>query len=179
MTVGEEHPGEVARPSVLSAAGQVNGLPFSMDMPLALAIADICDPAAANGDFDGLDGLLPPLAQLVPEGEPLIYPGKVFNPGQTIPVKFRILCHGVNLRTGEIEEPEIVGVAPVGGSALNLASLPLHADGTDPYDLTFGFDASYQQWNFDLRTDALAPGPYVLKIRIGGGKIYEGVFILR
>jgi len=94
-------------------------------------------------------------------------------------VKFRILCHGVNLRTGEIEEPEIVGVAPVGGSALNLASLPLNAAGTDPYDLTFGFDASYQQWNFDLRTDGLAPGPYVLKIRIGGRKIYEGVFILR
>jgi hypothetical protein len=179
VTLGDEHPGDVSRPFVLSATGLVNGAPFSMDMPLALGIADVCDPTAHNGDFDGLDGLLSPLAALVPEGEPLVYPDKIFNRGQTIPAKLRILCGGVNLRTGDIEEPEIVGLAPVEGTALNLGALPLNANGPDPYDLAFGFDASFQQWNFDLRTDALEPGAYVLKIRIGGRKIYEAAFVLR
>ncbi len=179
VTLGDGHPGDVSRPFVLSASGWVNGAPFTMDMPLALGIADICDPTARDGDFDGLVGLLPPLAALVPEGEPLIYPDKVFNPGQTIPARFRILCHGVSLRSGEIEEPEIVELAPVGGNALHLASLALNADPSHPYSLTFDFDATFQQWNFDLRTDALEPGAYVVKIRIGGRKTYEAAFVLR
>ena len=179
VTLGDEHPGDVSRPFVLSATGRVNGAPFAMDMSLALGIADTCDPTAPNGDFDGLDGLLAPLARMVPEGEPLVYPDKIFNRGQTIPARFRILCDGVSLRSGEIEDPVIVGLSPLGGSAADLAALPLNADGPDPYDPTFGFDAAYQQWNFDLRTDALDPGTYVLKIQIGGRKTYEAVFVLR
>jgi hypothetical protein len=131
-----------------------------------------------TGDYDGLDGLLSTLARLVPEGEPLVYPSKVFNQGQTIPAKFRILCGGVNLRSGEVEEPEIVGVVPLGGIALSLERLAINA-GPDPYDTSFTFNASVQQWNFPIRTDDLDPGTYVLKIRIAGSKIYDAVFVLR
>ena len=180
VTFPSTHPGDVARPFILSATGNVGGFgAFAMEMPLSLGIADRCDPAAQAGDFDGLDGLLSPLAQLVPEGEPLVYPAKTFNQGQTIPAKLRILCGGVNLRSGEIEEPEIVGIVPLGGSALALDRVAFNADGPDPFDPNFAFNATFQQWNFNIRTDDLAPGTYVLKIRIGGSKVYDAVFVLR
>jgi hypothetical protein len=86
--------------------------------------------------FRRAGGLLNPLAQLVPEGEPLVYPDKTFNQGQTIPAKLRILCGGVNLRSGEMEEPEIVRIVPLGGSALAMDRVAFYADSPDPFDPT-------------------------------------------
>ena len=120
-----------------------------------------------------------PQGLTAPEGEPLVYPAKTFNQGQTIPAKLRILCGGVNLRSGEIEEPEIVGIVPLGGSALALDRVAFNADGPDPFDPNFTFNATFQQWNFNIRTDELAPGTYVLKIRIGGSMVYDAAFVLR
>lgn len=85
----------------------------------------------------------------------------------------------MNLWSGEIEEPEIVGIVPLGGGALTLNRLAFNADGPDPFDPDFTFNATFHQWNFNIRTDDLAPGTYVLKIRIGGSKVYDAVFVLR
>lgn len=178
VNVPVAHPGDTSHPFKLRFTGTVNGGPFTMDVPLVVGIADTCDPAAATRDYDGLDGLRHPMARLVPTGDPVPFPDKSFNAGQTRPLKLRALCGGVNLRGADVDAPEIVGLSEATRGPLDIGSLNLNddANSNDPF---FRWNDSTQQWIYNMRTSQLGTGRFTLTIRIAGRKDYVTGFELR
>jgi len=178
VTIPAGHPGDTSRPFTLQVAGMVNGAPYSMSVPIGLGIADKCDAAAATGDYDGLDGLLSPMAKLVPTGDTVPFPPKALTAGKSAPLKVRILCGGVNLRGGEVDAPEIVGLSERTRGAIDITKLNLNND-TNSNDPFFRFSTSAKQYIYNMRTAELGTGTFTLTIRIAGRKDYVTGFVLQ
>jgi hypothetical protein len=177
IIVPAAHPGDTSTPLQLLFSGLVNGDPFSMDVPLALGIADTCVHAAATGDYDGLEGLLAPMARLVPVGDPLPSPLPTLNGGSSAPLKLRMSCGGVNLEAGQVDPPEIVGVSEATRGPLDILSLDLN-DSANPDDPLFRWDAGTDDWRFNMRSENLGTGVFTLTIRIAGKKDYVTGFAI-
>ena len=58
----------------------------------------------------GIEGLQPPLVDLVPEGEEVLFPDKAFKCGRTLPLKLQLYCGGIPLSDADVSQPEIVGL---------------------------------------------------------------------
>jgi len=173
-----DHPGETSRPFVLQIAGIVNGSPFSMDVPLSLGIADSCNFLAKTRDFDGLDGLLTPMAKMVPENDDAPLPNKSFPPSFVIPLELHQSCGGVELGPDDADAPQIVGLVDTATeTALDITLLTLNDD-TGTNNPFFHWDSDLGRWVYHLRTAELALSRYTLKIRIAGGKVYDAAFIV-
>jgi hypothetical protein len=156
----------------------VNGRPFTQDLRFGLGVADRCDYNAAARDYDGLDGMLSPMAKLVPAGDPMPMPDKPFNAGQTRPLKVRQLCGGVNLRGGDVDAPQIVALSEAVRGPLDIANLNLNDD-TNSNDPFFRWNDKTQQWIYNMRTSQIGTGVFMLTIRIAGRKDYVSGFELR
>jgi hypothetical protein len=181
ITVPTEHPGDTSHPFILSLTGTVNGAAFSMDVPIALGIADRCSPAANTRDFDGLDGLSNPMAELAPSGDPVPFPSNSFTAGNTRPLKLRVLCGDVNLTDATVDAPEIVGLSEATRGVLDIKALNLNSDDTNnPNDPFFRFNNSLSggQWAYSMRTALIGTGRFTLTIRIAGRKEYVTGFVL-
>ena len=178
VTVPADHPGDTSSPFTLHFTGTVNGSPFSADMPIALGIADRCVYALATGDYDGLDGLQNPMERLVPDGDPVVYPSKTFNAGQTRPLKVRLLCGGAELFGGQVEAPQIVGLSEATRGPLDIRALSLNADSPNPDDPFFRWSDTSVRWIYNMRTSEIGTGVFTLKIRIAGRKDYVAGFEL-
>jgi hypothetical protein len=181
VTVPLSHPGDTSHPLVLSVTGTVNGGPFAMDVPLSLGIADRCDPASGSGDFDGLDGLLSPMAKLVPEGDAVPFPSKAFNGGDTRPLKLRVGCGGVNVTNTMIDPPRIVGISEATRGPIDITFLNLNADGAPATNDFYYVDNDLltgPHWQYNLSTGPLGTGTFTLTIKIGGRKSYVTGFVL-
>jgi hypothetical protein len=178
ITIPEAHPSDTSHPFTLRVSGTVDGAPYEMDMPIALGIVDRCVYEAETGDFDGIDGLLSPMADLVPVGDPVPFPSKALNAGNTAPLKLRLLCGGVELRGAEVDPPEIVAMSEATRGPLDILSLNLNDD-EDPDDLFFRYNDTNKRWIFNLRTADLGVGTFTMTIRVAGRKEYVTGFELR
>ena len=98
-------PGDVARRFDLLFTGTVHGAPFSATVPVAVGIADRCVPEEATRDFDGVLGLLEPLARLVPSGDPVPYPATAFAAGDPLPLSLRLWCGNRELDDVTVDPP--------------------------------------------------------------------------
>ena len=74
----------------------------------------------------GVQGLQPPLAALVPEGDPVPLPQNAFKTGWTLPLKLQMFCGGTALTDALVAAPRIVGLLR-NGDALDLATIDLDA----------------------------------------------------
>ena len=178
ITVPAEHPSDTAHPFTLQFTGTVDGAPYEMSVPIALGIVDRCVYEAATGDYDGVDGLLSPMADLVPAGDPVPFPSKALNSGNTVPLKLRLQCGGVDLRGGDADPPQIVGLSEATLGPLDILSLNLNDD-SDPDDLFFRYNDTNKRWIFNMRTADLGVGTFTLTIRVAGRKEYLTGFELR
>jgi hypothetical protein len=182
LTVPLNHPGSSAHELDLAVTGTVGGEPFSMNVPLVLGIADQCNIASGSRDYDGVDGLLNPMAKLVPLGDAVPFPSKAFVAGNTRPLKMRMTCGDVNLNDSLIDPPEIVGLSEATRGVLDIRLLNLNADNTNnPNDPFFRFNNALQgggQWAYSMRTSLLGTGTFTLTIRIAGRKNYVTGFVL-
>lgn len=172
ITVPPTHPGDTSHPLVLTVHGTVGGNPFTQEVPLALGIGDNCNPLVNSGDFDGVDGLLTPMAKLVPEGDTVLFPSKAFNAGETRPLKLRVGCGGVNVTASMINPPRIVGISEATRGPIDLPGSAGFS--YVPNDLLSG-----PHWQFNLDTEPLGTGTFTLTIEIGGRKNYVTGFVLR
>jgi hypothetical protein len=179
VQVPVEHPEDTSTPFTLQFSGTVNGAAFSQSMPIALGVADRCAYELATGDYDGVDGLQNPMEKLVPDGDDPPFPSKPFNAGQTRPLKVRLLCGGTELRGGEIDPPEIVGLSEAIRGPLDIADLSLNDDGPNPNDPFFRWSESSKRWIYNMRTSELGLGVFTLKIRIANKKDYVTGFELQ
>jgi hypothetical protein len=168
----------------LQVEGTVDGELFSMDVPLSLGIADRCIPEADTRDYDGIDGLLTPMAKLVPAGDPVPFPSKSFSVGNTRPMKLRLFCGQENLDDASVDPPQIIGLSEATRGPLDINLLNLNADsGTNPNDPFFRFNNALTltggpHWSYSMRTALLGPGTYTVTIRIAGRKEYVTGFVL-
>ena len=184
VTVPPEYPGDSSAPVKLRVVGLVEGEPFTMDVPLSLGIADRCIPAADTGDYDGIDGLLTPMAKLVPAGDPVPFPTKSFSAGNTRPLKLRLFCGQENLDDASVEPPQIIGLSEATRGPLDINLLNLNADsGTNPNDPFFRFNNALAvsggpHWSYSVRTALLGTGTFTVTIRIAGRKEYVTGFVL-
>lgn len=179
ITVPPDHPGDTGHPFTLEVTGTVSGAPFTMSVPLDLGIAGACSYAAHTGDYDGLDGLLSPMAKLVPVGDTVPFPSKPFNAGNTRPLKLTMSCGGTLLTDADVVAPQIVGLTR-DGESLDIGDLNLNDDnGANPNDPFFRYNASNSQWIFNMRTALIGTGSFQLTIRIAGRKDYVTGFVLQ
>jgi len=172
-----DHPGDTSRLFTLQLAGIVGDSPFSMDMPISLGIADACVFAERTRDFDGLDGLLSPMAKLVPIGDDVPLPEKNFKVNFVLPLELRHLCGGVDLSDEDVDPPQITGLSEEKLGDLDITALILNDD-TGTNDPFFRWDGDLGRWIYHLRTAGLEEGRYTLRVRIASRKEYNADFIL-
>jgi stigma-specific protein Stig1 len=181
ISAGSDYLGDTSRQFILHFTGKVNGVPISEDVPITLGIGSTCNPADIQGNFDGLQGLDSPMAQLIPEEDnrPLPLPNKPFSLGKTRPMKLSMSCGTVNLNDTQTLAPRITGLfnltanQPVDITKININDSP------NPYDPFFRFQTSSSGWIYNMRTRDLTAGRYRLTILIDGRKSYVTGFELK
>ena len=124
----------------------------------------------------GVVGLLPPLAGLVPEGDPLLSPDKALKCGRTIPLKLQLFCGDSLLSDADVSPPEIIGLVRT-GDAFNLETVDLDAGEANDSGWLFRF--ADDQWIYCLCTKNLTPGSYELTIEMPDHLAYSSGFTLR
>ncbi len=123
----------------------------------------------------GVEGLLPPMAALVPEGQVPPFP-RSFRLGGTIPLKLRLSCGDELLTEGDVAAPAVAGLS-LNSTPIPLYGLDLHAgnsNGGDP-----AFHSSEDLWIYNLDTSALLPGSWTITIGLPDGRRVCAGFVLR
>ena len=199
VTIPPTHPGDTSHPFNLAFTGMANGHAFSMNVPFTLGIADNCQPSAHTRDFDGLEGLYPPMANLVPDSEPPPFPSTPDQSGRTAPLKLNVFCGGVKLTDAGVDAPELVALSEATRGPIPVSTLwrddPSSGSANTPFfewdcesavssgcsdcgdDVVGGCSAG--QWMYGLRTTNLGTGTFTITIRIAGRKNYVTGFVLR
>ena len=149
----------------------------SVDMPISLGVADTCDFSQKTRDFDGLAGLLEPMAKLVPLGDQVPLPHKNFKEDHVVPLALRQLCGGVDLTGDDVDPPQITGLTDSKLGPLDITALTLNNDTGDSNPF-FTWDDELGQWIYNIRTTQLGTGRFTLTIRIASRKEYAAAFIL-
>jgi hypothetical protein len=136
-------------------------------------IVDIC-PDSENV----VDGYLPPLTGLVPEGAPqLLLPTNAFKSGRTVPLKLDYLCGSVPITDqDDVAAPELLGVSLVAGAE----SLDLTDLGSDEaHDYGPWFRYSGEHWIYNLDTGPYGPGTFEVRVKLPDGRTFKGGCVLR
>ncbi len=124
-----------------------------------------------------VEGLLPPLAALVPEGVVVPFPDRAFKQGKTLPLRFRLFAGAQEITNHEAAAPQVVGLVRVGDAPLDLETLDLDAGQTNDSGLLFRFEEG--SWAYNLNTKGLSAGAYVITIRMPDNLRYSAGFALR
>jgi hypothetical protein len=125
-----------------------------------------------------LEGLLPPMADLVPDGAEPPLPHRAFQAGRTVPLKFNYLCDEtpVTDQSG-VRLPELLFVRRVG----NAESIPIEVIDTSPVGESGDswFRYSDEHWIYNLGTKEMSSGAYEIGIRLSDGRLFVARLVLR
>jgi hypothetical protein len=179
ITIPANHPADTSRPFILQFTGEVGELPFAMDMPIALGIADKCDYSAHSRDYDGLVGLNSPMGALIPVGDQLSLPLPAFPVGETRPLELVLKCGSVELTDADVDAPEIVAFSEATRGPIDLSTIYDEHHHTPTRFFIYEPDADERHWEIELWTGNLRPGTYTMTIRIAGRKDYVTGFVLQ
>jgi hypothetical protein len=179
-------PGDVSYPFTLTVTGQPAAAsaggptaaapPPSIEVPLVVGVGGECDPTFITGDFDVLQGLLPPMGALVPAENDTPQPSDITLESATRPLKLKLFCGGRQL-TGKdpINPPEIVGLTRNGDPVpLTKIYLDVNSNAND-HSLFFRYAGA---WIYNLNTTAIGPGVYVVFIQMPDGQVYKSSFAI-
>ncbi len=177
VTIPAGGPGDVGYPFSLRVTGLTDGASFQQDVPFVVGVGHACQMGAR--EYDVVDGFSAPLAALVPEGNPVVFPSKGFKSStKTIPAKIRLGCGTATLTGADIDPPEIVGLSK-NGVPLDIHTLNLNADNPNTDDPFFRYNRTSQRWIYNIRTAALPrPGTYILTVRLGNRANHLGGWVL-
>lgn len=123
-------------------------------------------------------GLLPPLAELAPEGQLVPLPPRSFKAGGTLPLKLLLYCGSSPLTGADVAPPMLVGLIRWGTEV----DIPLtDADSGQANDNGVLFRYSDGNWVFNLSTKnlGLTPGTYTITIEMPDTRRFSGSFVLR
>jgi probable HAF family extracellular repeat protein len=146
------------------------------DTHLACAeVASLSEFALFELDVEA-DGLLPPLAALVPEGWTPPLPKSSFNPGRTLPLKLRLLSDGRLLTPSDVDPPKIVGLAK-DAAAIPLTTLDLDSSAANDNGVMFRYADGL--WVYNLGTKGWSAGTYTITLLLPDGDLVGAGFVLR
>ena len=123
-----------------------------------------------------VQGLGPPLAALVPEGDSVPLPVHAFKKGRTLPLKLQLSCDGEPL-TDTGSAPRIVGLVRTGDPPLDLTTMDLDAGQANDSGVFFRFEDG--SWVYNLSTKGLGTGTYTITIELPDGQRFTAGFVLR
>jgi hypothetical protein len=177
VIVPANHPGDTAHGFTLRVSGRTGpdpGVPFGADVSFVVSIGGVCVPGQ-GGDFDSIQGLMPPMAALVPEGAVVPFPPKAFKAGRTLSLKLRLSCGGTALGADVVSPPRIVELdgAPVP------ATLDPDAGMANGGGLDFRFDEDGGKWIYNLATGSIGVGSHRLTIQMPDGRNFVAGFVLQ
>lgn len=122
------------------------------------------------------EGLLAPLAALVPAGTPPL-PDRAFKLGKTVPLKFKLFAGSTLVTQNEAPPPSLLGLQRVGEAPLQLDTLDLDAGGSSENSLLFHCEGG--NWVYNLKTTSFAAGTYVVTIHMPDGGLFKAGFVLK
>ena len=123
-----------------------------------------------------VEGFLPPLAELVLEGEVAPLPRKASKQGRTLPLKLQLFCGTTVLSDTDVDPPEIVSLKKI-GNASGLETIDMDSGEANDSGLLFRF--SEPIWVYNLSTRGMDTGTYVITIEMPDGRLFKGIFMLR
>jgi hypothetical protein len=124
----------------------------------------------------GVEGLLPPLAALAPEGGLLDLPSRAFKRGSTLPLKLRMSCGATALTADDVAAPRIVSLI-LFDDPVPLATID--PDAGEANDNGVFFRYSEPNWVYNLSSRNLEVGTYIVVIELPDGRRLAASFILR
>lgn len=124
----------------------------------------------------GVEGLLPPLAALAPEGGLVPVPEKAFKRGSTLPLKLRMFCGVTALTAQDVSAPQIVALTRF-GEEIALATIDPDAGEANDNGLLFRY--SEPNWVHNLSSKDLTIGTYIITIQLPDGRRFQTSFVLR
>jgi hypothetical protein len=124
----------------------------------------------------GVTGLLPPLEPLVPWSDPVLIPDKAFKHGRTLPLKLQLSCGTTALTDADVAAPRIVSLVRE-GDAIDLETIDPDAGAANDNGLMLRYSAP--NWIYNLSTQGLTTGTYVVTIETPDGLRYSAAFVLR
>ena len=124
----------------------------------------------------GVEGLASPLGALVPEPSPAPVPTVSFQAGRTLPLKLGLTCGTWRLSSNEVQPPRLISVQPWGNP---LAGAIEAAPTTSSTDSGGVFRSENTNWIYNLSTQGMAPGLYLLTIEMPDGLRYRTTISLR
>jgi hypothetical protein len=125
----------------------------------------------------GVEGLLPPLAALVPDGEEVPYPDKAFKKGRTLPLKLEMYTGGTVLSDTDTTAPHIVSLVYMGVNTQNIETIDLDAGESNDSGLSFRYDNS--TWIYNLSSKGLRSGQYQITLEMPDEQLWTTGFILK
>jgi len=153
--------------------------------PVVLGIGGVCNPATDldGKSYDVVNGFQSPVsAQLVLEGAPVNTSTKKYNQGSTVPLRVALSCGTLVLGDEHIDpKPEIVAIIHETLGPQPLENINGH-DQANPNDPLFRCDAGgvpTAACQYQLRTEQLPIGTYVLGIRMPDARVFQAGFIIK
>ncbi|HYH44945.1 MAG TPA: PxKF domain-containing protein, partial [Thermoanaerobaculia bacterium] len=165
--------------------GSAAGVSPTVDLPLGASTVEL---VVSDGELEsdpdtvevvvsvGVEGLLPPMAALVPAGQVPPAPSHDVNQGSTVPLKLRLSCGTTLLTEDDVQPPVISGLA-VNGASVSLDGLDLDAGNSNGGGLAFR--SSGDQWIYNLDTDALTAGDWVITLELPDGREVSARLLVR
>lgn len=164
--------------------GTAAGVSPTVSLPLGPSTVEL---VVNDGDLDSdpdaaaitvavdVQGLLPPMAALVPEGQTPPVP-RDFRRGSTLPLKLRLSCGDGALTGNDVAAPVIESLS-LNGTPISLDGLDLDAGSSN--DGGLAFRSSEGQWLYNLDTSPLPAGNWVITLRLPDGRKFSAGFLLR
>jgi hypothetical protein len=125
-----------------------------------------------------LEGMLPPMADLVPDGAEAPLPSHAFKAGRTVPLKLNYLCDETPVTDqSEVRLPQLLFVRRVG----NAESIPVEESGDSSVGQSSDswFRYSDEHWIYNLGTRGMSTGTYEIGIRLSDGRLFVAGLVLR
>jgi Tol biopolymer transport system component len=123
-----------------------------------------------------VEGLLPPLAALVPEGQMVPLPSRAFRRGSTLPLRLRLWCGNQSLTEADVPAPRIFGLVR-NSEPVDLTTID--PDSGEANDNTLFFRFSDGNWVYNLSTGDLVTGTYVIAIELPDRRRVHAAFVLK
>ncbi len=164
----------------------VTGQPFgftpvpTFPVPFVVGVGSACNVSNVTGEFDGLQGLLPPMGPLVPADNDTPIPATISTESPTRPLKLKLFCGSKQL-TGKdnIAAPEIIRLVRDGADVdLTKLYLDVNSNAND-HSLLFRYSSGGSAWIYNLNTNAIGSGAYTLYIKMPNGQPYKTSFSIR
>lgn len=121
-------------------------------------------------------GLQPPLASLVPVGQPVPLPSHAFKQRRTLPLKLQLFCGTTALTDSDVAAPQIAALTR-SGDAIDLETVDIDAGSANDNSLLFRF--SDGNWIYNLSSAGLSAGTYTVTIQMPDGRLFDAGFVLR